>query len=131
MLLCASPQTPADAAPRASNAECCDEPSEDCSSGRPSTCNAGCARVLVPYFDDCGAALGKAARQFEDVVALCAEVNGMVSAAAGSALATTLRLTRPGVFLLRSLLGMPATPPADEGLGKRLKGLACAGRRRR
>ena len=84
---CASLDTPADAAPRASNAECCDEPSEDCSSGRPSTCNAGCARVLVPYFDDCGAALGKAARQFEDVVALCAEVNGMVSAAAGSTLA--------------------------------------------
>ena len=53
------------------NGECCDEPTEDCSSGRPATCNLGCARVLLPYFDDCSAALGKAARQFENVVALC------------------------------------------------------------
>lgn len=54
------------------NGECCDEESEDCSSGRPSTCNIGCARVLLPYFDDCAAALGvDAAAQFADVVALC------------------------------------------------------------
>ena len=58
------------------NAECCDEPEEDCSSGRPATCNAGCARVLVPFFSDCAAAMVKAAAAFEDVVALCAEVNG-------------------------------------------------------
>jgi hypothetical protein len=30
------------------NAECCDEPTEDCSSGEPAVCNAGCAAVLVP-----------------------------------------------------------------------------------
>lgn len=60
-----------DARTRAVNAECCDEPEEDCSSGRPATCNVGCARVLVPFFDDCNNVLGTAARQFESVVALC------------------------------------------------------------
>jgi hypothetical protein len=55
------------------NRECCDEPSEDCSSGRPAVCNAGCARVLLPFFADCNAALGKQAALFEDVVAQCRE----------------------------------------------------------
>ena len=54
------------------NDECCDEPSEDCSSGRPATCNLGCARVLLPFFEDCAGALGRtAAGQFDDVVRLC------------------------------------------------------------
>ena len=54
------------------NHECCDEPSEDCSSGRPATCNLGCARVLLPFFSDCAGALGVAgADLFDDVVALC------------------------------------------------------------
>jgi hypothetical protein len=54
------------------NDECCDEPSEDCSSGRPATCNLGCARVLLPFFGDCAGALGAAgAGLFDDVVALC------------------------------------------------------------
>ena len=54
------------------NDECCNEPVEDCSSGRPAKCNLGCARVLLPYFDDCGALLplGGAAL-FGDIVALC------------------------------------------------------------
>ena len=30
------------------SAECCDEPTEDCSSGFPASCNAGCASVLLP-----------------------------------------------------------------------------------
>eukprot|EP01045_Picozoa_sp_COSAG04_P034530 COSAG04_NODE_7601_length_1099_cov_1.453546_2_plen_179_part_00 len=30
------------------NTECCDEPTEDCSSGYPATCNQGCARVPSP-----------------------------------------------------------------------------------
>jgi hypothetical protein len=38
-------------------AECCDEPTEDCSSGQPAVCNVGCAAVLVPYFQDCHDAL--------------------------------------------------------------------------
>ena len=29
------------------NTECCDEPTEDCSSGYPATCNEGCAAVLL------------------------------------------------------------------------------------
>eukprot|EP01043_Picozoa_sp_COSAG02_P011290 COSAG02_NODE_414_length_22826_cov_9.001364_8_plen_441_part_00 len=39
--------------------ECCDEPTEDCSSGQPATCNAGCAAVLVPYYQDCQEVLAK------------------------------------------------------------------------
>eukprot|EP01046_Picozoa_sp_COSAG06_P055001 COSAG06_NODE_9968_length_1780_cov_0.831053_1_plen_428_part_01 len=54
------------------NNECCDEVTEDCSSGRPAVCNVGCARVLLPYFDDCGGALGAdGVAAFADVVALC------------------------------------------------------------
>ena len=54
------------------NDECCDEPTEDCSSGRPATCNVGCAHALLPFFDDCAGALGAAgAGLFDDVVALC------------------------------------------------------------
>jgi hypothetical protein len=56
---------------RAVNMECCDEPSEDCSSGIPATCNAGCAAVVLPFFSDCSDALGAAAAAFDDVVALC------------------------------------------------------------
>ena len=33
--------------------ECCDEPSEDCSSGEPASCNSGCAAVLVPMQEAC------------------------------------------------------------------------------
>ena len=36
---------------------CCDEPTEDCSSGQPANCNVGCAGVLVPYYLDCYNAL--------------------------------------------------------------------------
>ena len=53
------------------NGECCDEPTEDCSSGRPATCNVGCASLLLPFFSDCGSELGKAAADFDNVVALC------------------------------------------------------------
>ncbi len=53
------------------NSECCDEPSEDCSSGRPATCNPGCAHVLLPFFEDCADALGDSASLFDDVVQLC------------------------------------------------------------
>jgi hypothetical protein len=56
---------------QAVNYECCDEPSEDCSSGRPATCNVGCAAVVLPFFDDCSAALGTDASYFDAVVALC------------------------------------------------------------
>jgi hypothetical protein len=42
------------------NAECCDEPTEDCSNGAPNSCNSGCAALLVPYYHDCEAALQQA-----------------------------------------------------------------------
>ena len=41
------------------NGACCDEPTEDCSSGQPAGCNAGCARVLLPYYNDCRGLLAK------------------------------------------------------------------------
>ena len=54
------------------NDECYDEPAEDCSSGRPVTCNLECAHLLLPFSDDCAMALGVAdASQFDFVVALC------------------------------------------------------------
>jgi hypothetical protein len=53
------------------NAECCDEPSEDCSTGQPASCNVGCASVLIPFFADCSEALGKHASDYSSVVALC------------------------------------------------------------
>jgi len=53
------------------NAECCDEPSEDCSTGQPASCNVGCASVLLPFFADCSEALGKHASDYSSVVALC------------------------------------------------------------
>ena len=62
-----------DARSAAVNAECCDEPAEDCSSGQPSTCNLGCARVLLPFFDDCGSAPSGSSlvEAFDDVARLC------------------------------------------------------------
>jgi hypothetical protein len=56
---------------KAVNDECCDEPTEDCSSGRPATCNVGCAAVVLPFFEDCSTALGKYASDFDGVVTLC------------------------------------------------------------
>ena len=44
---------------------------EDCSSGRPATCNIGCARVVLPFFEDCGPALGPLASAFNDIVGKC------------------------------------------------------------
>lgn len=32
---------------------CCNEPTQDCSTGQPATCNVDCASVLVPYYLDC------------------------------------------------------------------------------
>ena len=53
------------------NRECCDEPWEDCSSGLPAVCNAGCASVLLPFFADCSGSLGAAAATYQSVVAQC------------------------------------------------------------
>jgi hypothetical protein len=55
------------------NVECCNEPSEDCSSGAPATCNTGCAGVFLPFWADCGAQLPSSA-SFLPVVARCQAV---------------------------------------------------------
>ena len=41
-----------------STAVCCDEPTEDCSSGAPASCNSDCAAVFLPFWTDCGDQLG-------------------------------------------------------------------------
>lgn len=40
------------------NSECCNDKTEDCSSGAPATCDASCAAVFLPFWRECGAALG-------------------------------------------------------------------------
>lgn len=50
---------------------CCDEPTEDCSSGVPASCNEGCAQVFIPFMHDCGAVLGPQAAMFSDLLSQC------------------------------------------------------------
>eukprot|EP01047_Picozoa_sp_COSAG01_P027328 COSAG01_NODE_1800_length_9205_cov_18.778058_8_plen_612_part_00 len=52
-------------------AECCDEPTEDCSSGAPTSCNADCAAVFLPFWADCGAQLTTNLALYHSVVAQC------------------------------------------------------------
>jgi hypothetical protein len=61
-------------------AECCDEPTEDCSGGYPHTCNAGCAAIFLPFWTDCRSSLGKESRQFEPAVALCEAASSATTA---------------------------------------------------
>ena len=55
------------------NSECCDESTEDCSSGQPASCNTGCANVLIPYYDDCRPVLVKMkiAGELKAIAKLC------------------------------------------------------------
>ena len=60
--------------------ECCDEPSEDCSSGVPATCNAGCADIVIAFWDECQtpfaiASGSQAAQLFQGVVSRCQAAN--------------------------------------------------------
>jgi hypothetical protein len=68
-----SPDTCLDLSARAAelNVECCDEASEDCSSGQPVVCNVGCSAVVLPFFADCSGALGAAAAAYTDLVEMC------------------------------------------------------------
>ena len=61
---------------QAITAACCDEPSEDCTGGYPQTCNAGCASLFLPFWDECRSTLGKDSRHFEPAVALCEAASG-------------------------------------------------------
>jgi hypothetical protein len=53
------------------NAECCDELTEHCSSGIPSTCNQGCSEVFLPFWALCAGHYGHLAPAFEGIVARC------------------------------------------------------------
>ncbi len=68
-----SPDTCLDLSARAAelNVECCDEASEDCSSGQPVVCNVGCSAVVLPFFADCSGALGAATAAYTDLVEMC------------------------------------------------------------
>ena len=81
-----------DARVAAVNAECCDEPAEDCSSGQPSTCNLGCARVLLPFFDDCGSTPSGSSvvAAFDDVARLCQNTLSVDASAKGQPMAHCL-----------------------------------------
>eukprot|EP01046_Picozoa_sp_COSAG06_P054737 COSAG06_NODE_9843_length_1805_cov_5.563306_1_plen_524_part_01 len=60
---------------QAITAACCDDPSAGCSGGgTPQTCNAECAGIFLPFWDECQSALGKARRVFEPVVVMCEAV---------------------------------------------------------
>lgn len=58
-------------------AECCDEPSEVCTGGMPTACNAGCANLLLGVRDDCatmlsaGGAFAQIKRLLDQAATLC------------------------------------------------------------
>jgi hypothetical protein len=84
------------------NAECCDEPTEDCSSGNPATCNIGCAQIALPFFNDCAGVLSKEnSAAYADFAALCrtAKLATGASAATGSAPAGGASLMAPGYLV--------------------------------
>jgi hypothetical protein len=55
---------------------CCDEPTEDCSSGEPKSCNPGCAAVVLSFWSDCQVPFSQtntaeAVKTFQRVVRKC------------------------------------------------------------
>jgi hypothetical protein len=72
-------------------ARCCDEPMEDCSSGYPRTCNAGCAAVFLPFWAECGSLLGNAV-VYQQTVSLCRQAQPTTPASAGGGLAHEFNL---------------------------------------
>jgi hypothetical protein len=101
------------------NDECCNEKTvEDCSSGRPATCNLGCAHVLLPFFDDCAGALGTTgAAQFDGIVALCR--------AAEDAPPVRHLSSRPRLACDRHAVSVSSLSRADAGMPRALSLLAC------
>ena len=55
-------------------AECCDEPSETCEDGYPTTCNTGCAAVLLPARASCEAGFLASGGPFKAMVNALDEV---------------------------------------------------------
>jgi hypothetical protein len=79
--------TPADVDARSAEvtAECCNEPSEDCTGGHPHTCNEACAAIFLPFWNDCRPVLGKDGAQLESTVALC-EASALIATSAAQQL---------------------------------------------
>ena len=87
------------------NEKCCDEPTEDCSSGVPAVCNAGCAAIFLPYYAECSGLLHldpHTSSILQTTAAKCrlaeSEGNGG-NLDAGSSLARQLDLVCDGVAL--------------------------------
>ncbi len=82
----------------------CDEPTEDCSSGIPAVCNAGCAAIFLPYYAECSGLLQDphTSSILQTTAAKCrlaeSEGNGG-NLDAGSSLARQLDLVCDGVAL--------------------------------
>jgi hypothetical protein len=101
------------------NDECCNEKTEDCSSGRPATCNLGCAHVLLPFFDDCAGVLGTAgAAQLDGIVVLC-------RAAEAAAPPVRHLSSRPRLACDRHAVYVSSLSRADAGMPRALSLLAC------
>jgi hypothetical protein len=52
------------------NIQCCGVDDAQCADGLPTSCDAGCAAVFLPFWDSCGSAMQGAA-DYSSVVALC------------------------------------------------------------
>jgi hypothetical protein len=52
------------------NAQCCGADDAACANGLPRSCDAGCAKVFLPFWDSCGWELGSA-EEYASVIALC------------------------------------------------------------
>ena len=65
------------------NAECCDEPSEDCSGDMFHTCNAGCSALITLFWAACqDEVVGVVHAVLGDAAALCPPVSGNAGATA-------------------------------------------------
>eukprot|EP01047_Picozoa_sp_COSAG01_P027026 COSAG01_NODE_1767_length_9258_cov_3.704523_3_plen_293_part_00 len=59
--------------------ECCNQPSEDCSTGVPLVCNAGCAAVLLPMVTACTGYLSSSNTPGLDGAALLVQLNQLAA----------------------------------------------------
>jgi hypothetical protein len=56
---------------RALNTDCCDKPMDDCSSGAITTCDTGCAALVIPLWEMCGDQLGAFADSIRAAATVC------------------------------------------------------------
>ena len=78
---------------------CCDEPTEDCSSGAPATCNIDCAEVLLPAFSACQAGIfadPRQRQQFASIVDLFSAAASTCDAGGSGALGGGSEPSGPG-----------------------------------